>query len=630
MDETENADDDVVEIENVHLSSGGDSVFTALDTLIGPSSILCSNKQPHGGGKHRASRIMHRRPDNWRLIADYYKVYRNIVATIKQFGLRTHDMRKPQMYWVTTIGRWMKDVDDKKELWEYGRRPVYGVPIDNQLLAIVKNYNNHAVPMTNMILRIQLLTLLQSSGQTNILDAIADSEEPLSKEKKYRFGDQWAIRFYNRHNLSSRVATTKMREELPAKYAEKLLDFKLILSLNIYDHNVPDALILGMDETNTMFVPQISRTRCAKGTRRVRLIGIGHDKAQVTVTPTINAEGDVVTPAQVIFGGKTKRCHPNAGKPPFPDGIYYDHSESHWQNPETMIRYITSVLVPYRIATIARLGLPVDQKMILILDLHYSHKDKVVLAFMVECHIIPVYIPAGCTDLHQVCDVVVNKPYKNGVVKAFVDYVSAKYCEYLNRPNPDPNDVFQLSMAGSVMKPLIPGYVARGMAAIDTPQMKEVIKASFYKDSLVGEARQLDTYAMAKLKYPQPLEEIPIPEEREAEENLGPVADDSPVEGAVDGDGIFEVQIGGGDPDPTDLIEENGPEEIEDEEIEEEVVIELPKAKKAAKKKRKVPEEIGTLASNTTTTTKVSRTGRQVLPNTLHGGIVPNRYSTIA
>ena len=212
-----------------------------------------------------------------------------------------------------------------------------------------------------------------------------------------------------------------MREELPAKYAEKLLDFKLILSLNIHDHNVPDALILGMDETNTTFVPQISRTRCAKGTRRVRLIGIGHDKAQVTVTPTINADGDIVTPAQVIFGGKkklsfsyatnntcysyagkTKRCHPNAGKPPFPDGIYYDHSESHWQNPETMVRYITTVLVPYRVATIARLGLPIDTKMILILELHYSHKDKVVLAFMVECNIISVYIPAGCTDLHQV------------------------------------------------------------------------------------------------------------------------------------------------------------------------------------------------------------------------------------
>ena len=53
----------------------------------------------------------------------------------------------------------------------------------------------------------------------------------------------------------------------------------------------------------------------------VRLVEIGHDKAQVTTTPTVSADGDVVKPTQVIFGGKTKRCcHPNAGKPPHPIG----------------------------------------------------------------------------------------------------------------------------------------------------------------------------------------------------------------------------------------------------------------------------------------------------------------------
>ena len=120
----------------------------------------------------------------------------------------------------------------------------------------------------------------------------------------------------------------------------------------------------------------------------------------------------------MIFGGKTKRCHPNGGKPPFPQDIYNDQTISDWQTPETMIRYITKVLVPYRLETIIRIGLPVDQKMILILELHYSHKDT----YMGECNILPVYIPAGCTELHKVCDVVVNKPYKNGVIKAFVDY----------------------------------------------------------------------------------------------------------------------------------------------------------------------------------------------------------------
>ena len=59
-----------------------------------------------------------------------------------------------------------------------------------------------------------------------------------------------------------------------------------------------------------------------------------------------------------------------------------------------------------------------DQKMILIIDLHYSHTDALVLALMRASNIIPIYIPAGCTDIHQVGDVVVNKPYKNGVTAA--------------------------------------------------------------------------------------------------------------------------------------------------------------------------------------------------------------------
>ncbi len=68
---------------------------------------------------------------------------------------------------------------------------------------------------------------------------------------------------------------------------------------------------------------------------------------------------------------------------------------------------------------------------------------------MGECNILLVYVPAGCTDLHKVCGVVVNKPYKNGVIKAFVDYVSEKFLEFTNRANPEAADVFQLSMAGS-------------------------------------------------------------------------------------------------------------------------------------------------------------------------------------
>ncbi len=575
------------------IPSVGDSVFTAFDAVIGPELLVFSTLQPTCNKP--IGREYTQRPDNWSEIASYYNDHRKVDGTIFRFKLNS-DKVKSKMHWRTTLLRWVRDLKNPNFKLQYGRIPVYGNKIDIQLVRMVEHYNEHAVPMSNMILRMQLVQMLKVDQREDILDAIAEGDEPFSKTKKYRFTDQWALRFYKRNNLSTRVATTKMRDELPAQYEEKVQSFKYILSLNINDHQVPDALILNMDETNTMFVPQIPRTRCKKGTRRVRLVGVGKDKAQVTTTPTVNAEGDVVVPTQVIFGGKTKRCHPNGGKPPFPKDIYFENSPSHWQTPETMIRYVNKVLIPYRIATIARLNLAADQKMILILDLHYSHKDSVVLAHLRENHILPVFIPAGCTDLHQVCDVVVNKPYKNGVVQSFVDYVTEKFCVFNQRANPEPVDVFQLNMAGSVMKPLIPGYVERGMAAVGKPSMKEAIKQCFYTASFVGEARQLETYELAKLKYPTPVEEIPVPEEREVEEDLGPIADDSPINGAADGEGVFDVHIGDAE-DPTELTEETGPEEVESAEVEDEqTTADVPKKKR--QKRKSVPPAVNSSAGN--------------------------------
>ena len=46
------------------------------------------------------------------------------------------------------------------------------------------------------------------------------------------------------------------------------------------------------------------------------------------------------------------------------------------------------------------------------LDLHYSHKNIKVLAFMKANNLLSLYIPAGCTDVMQTCDTVANKPFK--------------------------------------------------------------------------------------------------------------------------------------------------------------------------------------------------------------------------
>ena len=196
-------DDTVVEVEGL-----GDSIFSALDSVLGPTPLVFSNTQPASNKKR--SRSYNNRPDNWSEIADYYRLHRTVSGTIFHFKLHVDKGEKTRSYWTTTFGRWMKDAAKQKWTCSRGQVPVYGTKIDQQLLRVVENYSEHAVPITNLMLRHHLLTFLEADERKDILDAIAMPEEPLTNTKKYRFSDQWALRFYRRHNLSTRVATTKI------------------------------------------------------------------------------------------------------------------------------------------------------------------------------------------------------------------------------------------------------------------------------------------------------------------------------------------------------------------------------------------------------------------------------------
>ena len=136
--------------------------------------------------------------------------------------------------------------------------------------------------------------------------------------------------------------------------------------------------------------------------------------------------------------------------------------------------------------------LPEDQKMTVILDLHYSHKDPAVLALLKANHMIPIFVPAGCTDSHQVGDVVANKPYKNGVSAAFIAYAYGQFEEW-NRTRTADDDCFRMNLSIGVMKPVIPNFVSSGINALKTPEMKAAIKKCFNEQGLVGTANSAAT-----------------------------------------------------------------------------------------------------------------------------------------
>ena len=64
------------------------------------------------------------------------------------------------------------------------------------------------------------------------------------------------------------------------------------------------SLVYGIDETNALLVSRATRQRVKKGTRRVRVIGVGKEKARITVTPGACEGSGKMLPTQYIFEGK--------------------------------------------------------------------------------------------------------------------------------------------------------------------------------------------------------------------------------------------------------------------------------------------------------------------------------------
>jgi hypothetical protein len=303
----------------------------------------------------KPKQIYKKRPPEWQEIAVHYQNYKNIDKTIKAYKLL--EINPNVSTWAVTLSRWSKDVN-KRKLINTVRVPVIGEFLDKALADTVDNYFRNGVPMSNLIIKTTLLQLMETHNRQDLLERCNPDDPRNVRGKQWfiRIGDSWCTRFYKRHEFKSRVATTKMRNDIPADYEEKKKNFVYILSKAVGDHNVPDELVVNIDETAVQFVPSVTRTRCRKGVKRVRLIGIGMEKPQITATFGGVATGIIMEPVQLIFGGTTNRCHPNGGRTAPPDNQYYEHTASHWQTPESFITYIEKTILPYKASTIASLN----------------------------------------------------------------------------------------------------------------------------------------------------------------------------------------------------------------------------------------------------------------------------------
>ena len=142
------------------------------------------------------------------------------------------------------------------------------------------------------------------------------------------------------------------------------------------------------------------------------------------------------------------------------------------------------VVIPDKDANIARMKLAIDQKAIVIHDLHYFYKDATVLEFMKDNNLLSLYIPAGCTDVMQTCDIVANKPFKVGIKAAFWDYLYIEHDLWKTKlSDKEARGQWNPKFNMGALKEMITGFVSVAMDTLKTPEMKICTAVAFARDS---------------------------------------------------------------------------------------------------------------------------------------------------
>ena len=166
---------------------------------------ICCDERPSDSASQKMKRKTTDRPNNWEIIALHYAQWgkKNTIQSFQE-ELGGRSERSADQ----ALRQWSSDLKSKKSNVINSRGPVYGNEIDLLLIKEVKVRIDAGLPVDDATLRLFLIDILESHYRSELL---------IENDGKFSFGHSWATRFWKRHNMVSRVVTTKMRI-LPANF----------------------------------------------------------------------------------------------------------------------------------------------------------------------------------------------------------------------------------------------------------------------------------------------------------------------------------------------------------------------------------------------------------------------------
>eukprot|EP00117_Sycon_ciliatum_P041057 scpid90355/ scgid30092/ Pogo transposable element with KRAB domain len=240
---------------------------------------------------------------------------------------------------------------------------------------------------------------------------------------------------------------TRTARKTPPDFPAVKAEFLRKVASVVAENDVPPTMVVNCDQTGAKMVPVNKWTMAEQGSRQVDIVGLD-DKREMTALLGVSAAGQVLPP-QLIYAGKTTRCHPSGNVPP---GWNVTHSDNHWSNEVTMLEFIDRVLVPFFASERERLDLADTQCGLLIWDVFAAHRCAAVLKRLSDNNIKVLFIPAGCTGMLQPLDLTVNEPFKRHLKNQFGDWYAKQVAEDMGN-GADATNV-KLDLRTFIVKPL--------------------------------------------------------------------------------------------------------------------------------------------------------------------------------
>ncbi|CAC5413807.1 unnamed protein product [Mytilus coruscus] len=278
---------------------------------------------------------------------------------------------------------------------------------------------------------------------------------------------------------------TKAVKHLPNDFDEIRQEYISKINNVREKHHIPDTLIINWDQTGCQLVPGGDWTMEKEGTQQISISGLD-DKRQITLLLAVSMSGDLL-PQQLIYPGKTDRCLPKGVD--FPSTWDVTCTETHWSNEDTMIQFVNNVIVPYvdEIRDSMPLNNSTTQKAIAIFDVFKAHRGERLLDLLKANDIVPLFVPAACTDRLQPLDLSVNREYKEQLKSHFHDWYSAEVIHQINEQEDSTGEIAPdnvvVNMRTSVLKPIHANWIVSSHNKIST--RKDLIQLGFRKAGLL-------------------------------------------------------------------------------------------------------------------------------------------------